>query len=113
MRIQIAVALLLLASPVFAATIQPSEASKHIGESATVEGIASVFSSKGGTIFVDLGGKGMSAPFTGVIFKNRVANFPNVESYNGQTVDMMGVIKEYRGKPEIILDSASQIAIRK
>jgi hypothetical protein len=111
MKAQIAAVLLLIAAPALAATFQPTEAAKHIGESATVQGTASVYVSKGGTIFIDLGGKGRSAPFTGVIFKNRAADFSNVESYSGKTVDITGTIKEYRGKPEIILDVPSQIHV--
>ena len=100
---------LVIATPAFAATYSPTDATKHIGESATVEGVASVYVSKGGTIFVDVGGSGRSAPFTGVIFKDKASGIPNVTSYNGKAVEITGTIKEYKGKPEIIINTASQL----
>ena len=105
----LALTALLISTPAYAATYTPTEAGSHIGESATVEGMASVYVSKGGTIFVDLGGSGRSSPFAGVIFKDKASVFPNVTSYSGKTVDISGTIKEYHGKPEIILSSPSQM----
>ena len=89
----------LMANPAHAVTLSPTDAAKHIGEQATVEGPASVYVSKGGTTFIDLGGSGRSAPFTGVIFKDKASAFPIVTSFNGKVVDISGTIKEYRGKP--------------
>jgi len=100
-------AALLFSSRAYAATYTPTEAAKHVGESATVEGVASVYVSKGGTTFVDLGGSGRSAPFTGVIFEKTA--IPDVASYNGKTVGISGMIKDYKGKPEIIIRSPGQI----
>ena len=61
----LAIAVLFVANPCHAATYSPSGAAKHIGENATVEGTASVYEFKGGTIFIDMGGSGPSAPFHG------------------------------------------------
>ena len=108
----LAIVLFLMASPAYAATLSPTEAAKHIGEQATVEGPASVYVSKGGTTFIDLGGSGKSAPFTGVIFKDKTSALPAVSSYNGKVVDISGTIKEYRGKPEIIISAASQVVAK-
>jgi micrococcal nuclease len=108
----LAIAALLIASPTYAAMLSPTDAAKHMGESATVEGVASVYVSKGGTIFIDLGGSGRSSPFTGVIFKDKASAVPNVTQYDGKTVDITGFVKEYRGKPEIIINSASQITAK-
>ena len=103
---------ILASTPAFAATYSPTDAGKHIGESATVEGVANVYVSSGGTIFIDLGGSGRSAPFTGVIFKDKASAIPNVNSYSGKTVDLSGTIKEYRRKPEIVIEGPGQIAVR-
>lgn len=92
-----------------AATITPHEAASHIGQVATVEGTASVYTTKSGVTFVDLGGYGRSSPFTGVIFKDNAGKFPNVNVLSGKVVDIHGRIKEYRGKPEIILNNAGQL----
>ena len=108
----LAIAVLLVASPAYAATYSPTDAANHIGENATVEGTASVYVSKGGTIFIDMGGSGSSAPFHGVIFVDNSSVLPNPSSYNGQTVDISGTIKEYRGKPEIIISKRSQVSLK-
>jgi DNA/RNA endonuclease YhcR with UshA esterase domain len=108
----LAIIALVAATPAYSATLSPTDAANHTGENATVEGVASVYVSKGGTIFVDLGGSGRSAPFTGVIFKDKASAVPNVTQYDGKTVDITGLVKQYRGKPEIIINSASQIVVK-
>lgn len=112
MKILIAISLLTFATPVLAAALTPQEAASHIGQSATVEGVASVYTSKSGVTFVDLGGSGRDAPFTGVIFKEYTAKFPGVTAVSGKVVDLKGTIKEYRGKPEIILERPNQLVVK-
>jgi hypothetical protein len=107
--IRISFAACLIVTPAIAATYSPTEAQKHVGESATVEGIASVYVAKSGTTFVDLGGSGRDAPFTGVIFKDKAATMPSVQSYSGKVVDITGTIKDYQGKAEIVIEDAGQI----
>ena len=60
-------------------------------------------------VILDLGGSGRDAPFTGVIFKDDAVKFPSVSVLSGKVVDIRGRIKEYRGKPEIILNNAGQL----
>lgn len=109
MKIVLAIALIGLTAPAAAATYNPTDAAKHVGEKATVEGTASVYASQGGTTFIDLGGSGRDAPFTGVIFKDNIVKFPSITALSGQVVDITGQIREYRGKPEIILNSPDQV----
>lgn len=96
--------------PTAAATISPADASKHIGETVTVEGLASVYQARSGVTFVDLGGAGRNAAFTGVIFRDKAGAFPNVTSYSGKTVNVTGPVKLYNGKPEITLERADQLS---
>lgn len=106
-------ALLLLASPAIADTVySAADAGKHIGETAMVRGRASVYVSRSGVTFVDLDGRGRSAPFTGVIFKDKADAVPNVMQYNGKYISISGLIKNYQGKPEIIINDKSQLAER-
>ena len=100
----------ILSTPTFAQDINPVEAPKHIGQTATVRGIVDeVHTSRRGNTFLDLGGKYPNQAFTGVIFKENVSDFPNVESLEGKMVNISGPIQTYHGKPEIILRSASQL----
>ena len=112
MKFYLTAALLLMIAPAMVATVRPTEAKDHVGQSVTVEGIASVHTIASGMTFINLGGKGRNAPFTGVIFKDKASAFPNVQSYDGKTVDVTGTVKSYKGAAEIALDSPSQISAK-
>jgi DNA/RNA endonuclease YhcR with UshA esterase domain len=88
------------------------EAKNHKGQYATVKGtVNDVHVSKTGTVFFNMDGKYPNHLFSAVIFKNDVPKFPEVNEYNGVTLEVTGVIKMYQGKPEIILQSPKQIRI--
>ena len=59
--------------------------------------------------FIDLGGRYPNEKFTGVIFTSDAGAFSNVSAYEGRTVDITGTVQLYRGRPEIVLKSPSQI----
>lgn len=101
-------------TPSVAETIKPSEAASHLGQSATVEGVVSdvYHAASGNAVFIDIGGRYPKNQFAGVIFSDDEAKFPDVDSLSGQTVDLTGTIKLYRGRPEIILTDPAQIKAR-
>ncbi|MGB6535395.1 MAG: hypothetical protein WBF58_05465 [Xanthobacteraceae bacterium] len=109
--ILIVLAPLLAVTPAFAETITPSEASQHVGQSVTVEGVVGEVhhAASGNATFIDMGGHYPRNPFAGVIFSDDASKFPNVDSLEGTTIDVTGTIKLYRGRPEIILNDAGQI----
>jgi len=97
-------------SPASAATILAGQAASHIGETATVEGLATeVKVSRGGTTFVDIDGAYPSQTFIAVVFASDVPALGDLSKLQGKTVDVAGTIRLYRGKPEIIVKSRSQI----
>src|SRR4051812_20133391 len=107
-----AIAFVLFTAPAYAAPIAPSAAIASVGKIVTVEGVASIYTPGRNTMtFVDLGGSGRSAPFSGVIFAADFSTFPNVAALNGKTVDISGTIQLYQGKPEIILTSPEQLKL--
>ena len=112
--IALAFVLSLAAFPASAATIQDNQASAHIGENETVEGIAAeVFTDrKSGTTFIDLGHAYPSETFAGVIFRENASAFGDLSGLQGKTVDLSGKIQTYRGHPEIILRSVAQMRAR-
>ena len=91
---------------------KPEEAAAHAGGSATIEGIVTVHSTAGGMIFLDMSGSGKSSPFSGVIFARDAGKFPDAKAWNGKVLDIIGVIQIYQGKPEIIINSPSQVAVK-
>lgn len=107
-----AAGLSLLAAPALAATVTPANAAKHLGESATVEGVvASVYAAPNGTILLDLGGRHPDNKFVAVIFPKDTAAFGPVSNYVGNRVQISGTIQIYHGKPEITLTNEGQIQV--
>jgi hypothetical protein len=99
------------ALPLPAAVISPGEAARHLEQTVTVRGrIAQVHATRTGTIFLDFDARYPNNDFTGVIFRDDASNFQDVERLTGQIVDVTGRVQLYRGKPEIVLRSPSQIS---
>ncbi len=104
---------LLFATVASAETISPQEASRHVGEFVTVEGVVSQVSrSKGGTTFVNFGGRFPNHVFYGVIFRSKIDAFRGIFSLEGRRVRMEGRIQMYKGKPQIVLSSPQQIQVK-
>lgn len=108
------IALTSTVAPALAETIAPEEAQKHVGQIVTVEGVVSQVhhATSGKVTFIDMGGGGPNNSFTAVIFAGDASKFPDVEAFEGKTIDVTGLIRLYRGKPEIILNDAGQIKDR-
>jgi len=89
-------------------------AGNHIGEEIIIEGrIVDTYRSKTNTIFLNFEKPYPNHCFTAVIFSSYIYKFPeNPEDYYyGKTARVNGVIEEYEGKPEIILESVEQIEV--
>jgi DNA/RNA endonuclease YhcR with UshA esterase domain len=91
----------------------PQEAANHVGESATITGgVDGVHQSGKGNIFLNMGGKYPNQAFTAFIPSSSSAQFSNPQQYEGRTVSVSGKISLYHGKPEIVVNDPSQIAVR-
>jgi len=90
------------------------DAGKHCGEYATVEGTIVDTHNSGKACFLNFH-PDYRRYFTAVIFASAFSRFPaSPENYYfGKRVRVSGYIKEYKGKPEIILSETSQIEILK
>jgi DNA/RNA endonuclease YhcR with UshA esterase domain len=88
------------------------DADKHYGEYATVEGKIVATHNSGKACFLNFH-PNYKRYFTAVIFSSSFSLFPaNPETfYYGKKVRVSGYIKEYKGKPEIILNDPGQIEI--
>ena len=98
-----------------AASVSPEDAPKHVGETATVCGVVAsakfATNSRSQPTFLDLGKPYPETPFTAVIFGDDRAKFGTPEtSLRGRRICVTGQIRDYRGKPEIILNDPSQLA---
>ena len=98
--------------PEQASVISWKDAAKHYGENTTVEGTIVKSFNSGKACFLNFHPQ-WKKYFTAVIFKSAFSKFPEnpEQHYLGKKVRVVGTIKEYEGKPEIILDAPEQIEI--
>src|SRR5260221_10702792 len=102
--------LIVAAAPACAETIRARDAIGHIGETATVEGRASIQRMGSGEIYLDLEGRGDKAPLSAYISRWNAARFSDVDDLNGKIVEITGEIGMFRYRPEIFLTDPGQIA---
>ena len=104
-------ALSLVASAQDPPTITPAEAAKHVGELVVVQGtIDQITLTVNLTTHINFGGRYPNHVFTATILKAKQALFAGVKGYEGKVVQVRGVVRLYRGKPEIMLSEASQLS---
>jgi DNA/RNA endonuclease YhcR with UshA esterase domain len=104
------VSLCFLASPAWAQTISPMDAASNVGKKLTVRGVVDeVHTSSRGNIFLNMGGHYPNQAFTGFIRASDASEFANVHAVQGKPASISGTIKLYKGKPEIELQSATQL----
>src|SRR5438309_4152611 len=107
--------MVLLSSPVIAQKkLTAVEAKDHVGETATVCGVAVstryAASTKGQPTFLNFDKPYPNQIFTVVIWGNNRGKFVAPETeYKGKHICVTGEITEYRGKPEMIADDPKQI----
>ena len=104
-------AIVALATAQTTTTYTAAEAAKHVGETATVKDKVDGFHQSGkGNMFLNMGGKYPNQAFTAFIPSGSAAQFSNLQQYEGRVVSVSGKIDLYKGKPEIIVHSPSQIS---
>lgn len=90
------------------------QAGNYYGKEAIVEGkIADAYRSKTNTVFLNFEKSYPNQCFVGVIFSSALYKFVDSPEkyYADKTVRIKGQVKEYQGKPEIILKDPSQIEV--
>jgi len=94
------------------ATIADTDAAAHVGQVATVEGlVANVYVSSKGNCFLNFESAYPNEVFSGVVFSSSAAQFGDLATYQGKRVQITGQIQLYKGKPEIILETPSQLRL--
>jgi hypothetical protein len=98
--------------------ITAAEAKNHIGEKATVCGnvISTRYSARtqGNPTFLNLDEPYPRQIFTILIWGSDRPKFGEPEvKYNNKRVCVTGVVKDYRGVPEVVVEQPSQIEIQK
>ena len=104
-----ACSLLALAAP---PVITPAEAAQHVGKEVIVQGkVEQIVTTINLTTHVNFGGRYPDQLFTGKIFKAQQGLFAGVKAFEGKLAQVQGVVRVYRGKPEIGLDEPSQLRL--
>lgn len=96
--------------------LSATEASKHIGEKATVCGVVAgshkATNSKGTPTFINLDERYPHQLFTILIWGDDLSKFsPSPSTWDGKHVCATGTISSYRGVPEIVAKDAAQITV--
>jgi DNA/RNA endonuclease YhcR with UshA esterase domain len=92
-------------------TISDSDAARHVGETVSVRGlVAGVYTSKSKTTIINFGAAYPHHTFTAVIFSSARDRFQDPQNWDGYVITVTGKIKSYKGKPEIVLESPSQVS---
>lgn len=96
------------------ASLSPEDAVSHVGENATVCGVVAsaryASNVKSQPTFLNLGKPYPNQVFTAVIFGTDRTKFGTPEaSLSGKSICVTGLVKLYRGKPEIILNDPKQL----
>jgi micrococcal nuclease len=92
--------------------VEACQAEKYYGKEVIVEGmVVKGYRSKTNTVFLNFEREYPNQCFTAVIFHSRQGNFPPSPEtfYENKKLRVRGVVKEYKGKPEIILENPSQV----
>jgi len=107
-------AIVLAAAPALAKTIRPADASKHAGQTVTVEGVVSEVRhiATGREIFIALGGRYPETVFRAAILGDDTARFPHVDRLLGRTVAVTGEISLYEGRAEILVHDPGQVDVK-
>ena len=93
--------------------IDYTEASKYVGEYKTVRGrVDNVSISAKNNSFLNFCPDYRTCSFSATIFSSDAYKFSNIRGYEGKIVEIIGLIKTYQGRPEIIINDPSQIKIK-
>lgn len=95
-------------------TISPEQAAQAVGHQATVCGLAAsvhfAARSRGQPTFINLGRAYPNQIFTIVIWGSDRGRFhPEPEAWQGKRICVTGLVKRYRGIPEVIVYGPDQI----
>jgi len=114
MKMLVLALLLAAASPVRAQNIDAADAKAHVGQTVTVQGtVSAVHTIAGvGVTFIDMGERYPDVTFTAVILPGDAAKFPNAAALEGKDVAITGLVRLYQGKPDILLQDATQLTVK-
>ena len=94
-------------------TITALDAGNYVGEVVTVKGFVAETHKTENVEYLNFVEKYPNNVFSGVIFKDKFEEFGDISIYSNKNLELTGRVTTYKGKPQIILDSKSQIKMSK
>lgn len=92
--------------------IAAEDAADHVGEYVTVVGrVADVFTSDNENTFLNFGAAYPRQVFSATVFERFASGFNDLHGLEGRRVRITGTIRLYRNRPQIILESPSQLKV--
>jgi DNA/RNA endonuclease YhcR with UshA esterase domain len=88
-----------------------AEAKGHIGSKGTVTGTIAEIHKTASVVGLNFDKPYPENVFTAVIFARSTNQFAEVDKLKGKTVEVTGLIKDYRNRAEIILESTNQLKV--
>jgi len=91
-------------------SINFTNAPKYIGQQVVISGqVDHVFVSETDTTFINFCKDYRLCPFSAVIFPDDRSQFGDLQQLIGETVQISGVVNEYKGNPQIVLQNPNQL----
>jgi DNA/RNA endonuclease YhcR with UshA esterase domain len=91
--------------------ISAADATNYYGKEMIVTGKVAQVTIRPTVNFLNLDKKFPNSPFTIVIFPRQRKLFGDLNALRGKSIEIKGKIKNYKDKPEIILDSTNQLTV--
>ena len=99
-------------SPAGCTRYPDSQASAHVGQAVTIVGtVTGTHVTAKGTEFLNFGARYPAQDFTVVIFASSAAKVGDIGRYYGKRVAVTGRVQLYQGKPEIVVNSSTQLEV--
>lgn len=90
--------------------VRAEEAADHVGEELVVFGVvAQVSETSSGTAFLNFGAQFPHQDFSAVVFERSRSKFDRISLLQGLNVRVRGVVRTYRGRPQIVLEDPRQL----
>jgi hypothetical protein len=88
-----------------------TEARKYVGDSVCITGkvVKVARSPRSGTHFLNFCGDYKNCPFTVVIFAKDLQRVGDVRQLEGNSIEIYGKVKDYKGQAEIVLSDVRQL----
>lgn len=87
------------------------DATNFYGKEMIVTGKVAQVSIRPGIVFLNMDKPYPESPFTLVIFPAATNQFGNIKALKGVSVEATGKIKDFHGRPEMVLEKSNQLTV--